>query len=653
MSIDPKSERIFEEAARRLQKRFGGIAMAHWLVRGHIWIGIAGVILVVGLRQFWEWRSGESWAVLVLILAWLVVGVVISWMRLPDFFTALSRFDRAGQWRDQFSSAYFFVTDRRDQGESLSAGERLHVSRAREDLGEKLPEAGRILPFPDLRKVWILPAVALVFSVTPWLRKELSPSEMTLTEEMVKSAAGEADRIRMAAKGLSELGSLSEEEKEELEKLESDVELAADDIGNSVGQTAGEVLSSLETRARAAERLAEKLGLSNGDEWASEEFVRELGQHADTADLAIGIKDRNPELVADQADAIAGVLMREDLKRETADRFAIALERSMSRATDDDRKKVVGERIGNASGNLTARQPAGAGAEFEALAGHFRRVRQRDEAREKLEELAEQLRSSGSQISGSKLENLKKIADSAGSGNLPEGLQPIESTPMATQLQNLMAPQVPQTNQPGGMSGTPMPIPGSLGQNGNTPGQGQGGQGEGQKGEAGEGVMAPIPGQPGTRPGGEGQGLATGPAGKNGEGMGGGMLMAPVPGSSPGQNVPGSGLGGASAGQGQGQGGGDKAGSGTMAMFEQEGNLTEAEKEARIDATINEAGDSEFRAVEGQSGRTETATRSRREIASSFIDVEESALDEKSLPITRRNQVLRYFSEIRRQLEEE
>ena len=129
--------------------------------------------------------------------------------------------------------------------------------------------------------------------------------------------------------------------------------------------------------------------------------------------------------------------------------------------------------------------------------------------------------------------------------------------------------------------------------------------------------------------------------------------MAPVPGSSPGQNVPGSGLGGASAGQGQGQGGGDKAGSGTMAMFEQEGNLTEAEKESRIDATINEAGESEFRAVEGQSGRTETATRSRREIANSFIDVEESALDEKSLPITRRNQVLRYFSEIRRQLEEE
>lgn len=653
MSVDPKSELVFEEAARSLRKRFGGILFALWLVRSHLWIGIAGLLLVLGLRQFWEWRSGESWAVLGLMAAWLMAGIVIAWIRRPDSFTALSRFDRAGQWRDQFSSAYFFVSDRHSQGENLSVGEKLHVSRARKELGEKLPDAGKILPLPDLKKVWILPVVAIAFSLTPWLRKELSPSEMTLTEEMVKSAAGEADRIRMAAKGLSELQSLSEEEKEALEKLESDVELAADDIGNSVGQTAGEVLSSLETRARAAERLAEKLGLSNADEWASEEFVRELGQHADTADLAIGIKDRNPELVADQADAIAGVLKREDLKRETADRFAIALERSLSRATDEDRKKVVGERIGNASGNLTARQPVGAGEEFEALAGHFRRVRQREDAREKLEELAEQLRSSGSQISGSKLENLKKIADSAGAGNLPEGLQPIESTPMATQLQNLMAPQVPQPNQPGDSSGTPMPIPGSLGQNSNAPGQGQGGKGKGQKGEGGEGVMAPIPGQPGNNPAGEGQGIASGPGGNKGDGMGGGMLMAPVPGSSPGQNVPGSGLGGASGGQGQGQGGGDKAGSGTMAMFEQEGNITEADQEARIEATLNEDGESEFRAVEGQSGRTEAATRSRRDIASSFIDVEESALDEKSLPITRRNQVMRYFSEIRRQLEEE
>ena len=116
---------------------------------------------------------------------------------------------------------------------------------------------------------------------------------------------------------------------------------------------------------------------------------------------------------------------------------------------------------------------------------------------------------------------------------------------------------------------------------------------------------------------------------------------------------PGAGLGGLPrGGSAPGSGGGNEAGSGTMETFNQESEITKASKEAQVVTQINE-GDSEFRTVEGKSGRTEQAQLSRSDIIKNFIDVEEEALDEKTLPLTRRNQVLRYFTEIRQQLEEQ
>ena len=161
--------------------------------------------------------------------------------------------------------------------------------------------------------------------------------------------------------------------------------------------------------------------------------------------------------------------------------------------------------------------------------------------------------------------------------------------------------------------------------------------------------MAPIPGQEPTDRG-EGQGLVQGSTGIGENGMG-GLLNAPIPGASSGDNSPGSGLGGTAAGNlSQRSGGGNEAGSGTMDMFDKKDNITKAEKESRVVTQLNE-GDSEFRTVEGAKVRSEEAKLSRQQIVKNFIDVEEEALDEQTLPIARRKQVLRYFSEIRRQLE--
>jgi hypothetical protein len=57
-----------------------------------------------------------------------------------------------------------------------------------------------------------------------------------------------------------------------------------------------------------------------------------------------------------------------------------------------------------------------------------------------------------------------------------------------------------------------------------------------------------------------------------------------------------------------------------------------------------------IRSVEGEA-RAEQATRTRQEVMADFIAVEEQALDEQSLPLSRRQQVLRYFSALRAQFE--
>jgi hypothetical protein len=61
-------------------------------------------------------------------------------------------------------------------------------------------------------------------------------------------------------------------------------------------------------------------------------------------------------------------------------------------------------------------------------------------------------------------------------------------------------------------------------------------------------------------------------------------------------------------------------------------------------------GESDVRVVEGEA-HSEAAARSARETAMEFVDAEEEALDEEPLPLSRREQVLRYFTGLRRQIE--
>lgn len=631
-------------AAEQVRQRIGRNAFLDWLWRGRWIVPAVALALVLILRLGAGVRGGEWIAVLGVVAVYAAAGAVWCWMRRPRRLSALAVWDEKSGRKDQFSSAWAFLNESDDSAATLEEGRKLHILRALKVLPEALKGMAKDLPAPQVGGGWLAAIAVLIFAFTPWLRPELAPGEAILSEEMAEEAERQAAELSSEQDEIDKIAGLTEEEKKEVEELREAVDGAAEDLADSEGKTAREVLEGLEARARAAERLAEKLGLAS-DSWASEEMLREMSQHADTADLAATIKDKNAEGAADESDKVAEMLDEPDLKLETQERVTSALEMTMAKATEDDVKKPVGERVGNASRKMQDKQAQTAAREFVELAKHFRRIKEREEAEEKLRELADKLREAGNSISGSKMEKMQKLASNGqqagkqgpnGTQNLtPLSQGPMPNSPGMTPM--TPTPQPGQQNQQGQQAigtGQNMPIPGMQ----NQPGQGQQGQQAGQ----------PMP-VPGTGPQGQQQGLAAGqqggqPGGKQGMG-----LMAPIPGQSPGGGAPGASLGGGATAS-MGANGGNQAGTGTMGLGNQTTESMKAAQDAKVAAQQNSDGDSTVRAVEGQA-RSEQAQRERQEMIVDFISVEEDALDEAALPLSRREHVLRYFTALREEFE--
>lgn len=105
-----------------------------------------------------------------------------------------------------------------------------------------------------------------------------------------------------------------------------------------------------------------------------------------------------------------------------------------------------------------------------------------------------------------------------------------------------------------------------------------------------------------------------------------------------------------SAGNGPSSLGGDQAGQGTAELVPSKSEPLEATRDGMVNGVRNGEGDSTFRSIEG-GARTEEATRSRQTIVAEFLAVEEQALDEQSLPLSRRKHIIRYFSGVRQEFE--
>jgi len=635
--------------------RLARVRLATGIGRSHLIAGALALATVATLRLAGEWRSGEGLVVLTILFLWLVAVAAHAVIGLPQVKSALLLLDRRGNWKDTFSSAWEFL-----QSPSPTAAQSLHLERA----GARLPDALRglpaVFPLPSLRWVWVAPLAALLFAITPWLRIIPDSRDLELTEGMKDAAALQAGELQREAARIKDLASLTEEEKKQLEALGVNVDAVAEKLANPEGLTTGEMLESLEGQAREAENLAEALGLFS-DGWASVEMIEAMSQQPDTADLSLFIRDKAPEPAADEALRLHALLDDPDITGEAQERVTRSLESIMQAATDDDKTKPVGERFGNASTKMSDAQTKTAAREFEELSKFFREIAGREEAVEKLDRLAEALREAGSEISGSELEKMESIADAAGTGSpTPEGLQSLDTDAPGTNPQGMAtpgftpetgegAPAMPLASNPPGESGEvqKVPVPGAA------PGEGEGAQaGKAPGGEKGEQAFtAPVPGES-SQEGKSGSALGMSDKSQKGEGEG-GMLSAPVPGMESGQTAPGAGMTLGSGASSQSGKGGDQAGTGSAAMTEEAAaEALKATGDAQVAARAGAEGESTMKSIEGEA-RAEEAARSRQEVIADFIAVEEQALDDQALPLSRRQHVLRYFSAIRRQFEKE
>ena len=616
------------------------VDFANWVKRSHWLIGITGIVLVAVLRQFYGWTSFEVLPLLTLFGLWLSAGAVLTARRAPGVREALVTLDHSGAWKDRFASAWAFLNQ-----DYKEVGEELHIERAGSSLEEALTAFPESTPLPDLKAAWVLPVLALMFSVAPILRPVPSATESILSEEMVEAASGQAEVIKREARQLNKLTSLTEDEQKELQQLLVDVDQMTSQLGEGEGLTTGEMLEALEARARAVERLAR--GIGDGEEvWASDAMIKAMADHPDTADMAVAVRDKNAESVAGEASSLQSLLESDSLSSEVEERMGRSLANISKSGDKSDEARPVGERFGNASTKMNTRQPLQAAREFEELAKHFRLIQERVEAREKLEGLAEAMREAGGEISGKKLEKMEELAASGQTERaIPEGLKGLESDELPRSLSGMKPPQetaaTKEDELPGLAGGEGAikapPVPG-------TSQDAPSGKGGGQ-----QALKAPIPGE------GDANGSGGSLAANGGEQGGGSSVQAPIPGTAPGDsearsvsNAPG-GEAGDSSVSGQ---GGDQAGTGTAELVDTESAIHEAGSDSQVMAQINDDGESTFRAIDGEI-RQEEVTRSRRDIAAEFIAVEEQALDGKSLPLSRRQHVVRYFSAIRQQFERE
>ena len=366
-----------------------------------------------------------------------------------------------------------------------------------------------------------------------------------------------------------------------------------------------------------------------------------MSQHADLADLASALEDKNTELSSAEADQLEVILEDPQIKTEVQQRMTTALTRTMGAATEEDETKPVGEHVGNATGKMESKQPKPAARDFGRLADHFRKAAQREAAQEKMQKLADKLREAGSKISGSKLEQMKKLAGNKNNSKMPKGMKPLQggkgSKPGPSMANNPINQQ--------SLSQSKLPIPGIQNQ--------PLGAGQSQKGGA-----APVPGSKNAQQNsgqGKGKGMAMTPG--KGKKQGAPGLMAPVPGQGQGMMAPGAGLGGQ---QGNGppggasvsSAGGQEAGSGTTGLGANKTAAQKAVRDSTVTAQINQDGESSMRSVQGKM-RQEATQRERQQTAVNFIKVEEEALDERALPLSRRDHVLKYFTALRKRFEEE
>ena len=606
----------FAPVAQRVQV---WVALRRWLAVLRMTLIPASLVLV--LLVLAALRGSGVFSPWIGLLVWLAGSLGYAWWRRPGQFSALALWDQAAGRREAFASAWWF-----EQHAEEGAAARAHVEAQREVLAQALPALKQDLPLRPDRWLAVPLLIAIVGSLISIVTAP--PSEVVvMDQDMTRKAADEAKKLAQTDWEKKKLAGLKEEEAKKVEDLKEKLQKTATELANAGGKDARDVLAELEKRAREAEKLAEELG--NGKEpWASEKLVEALRQHADTADLGGSVAAKNAQNAAKAADALANQLKSPQLTGEVKDRVNEALKDVQQQSDENDRKRAVGQNVLAAGDQMKQGQVAAASAEFEKLADKLRDLAQREQSREELQKLAQQLRDSGSSIAGQQdsSNGAMQQMSQAGQGDSSEqsGQQNAPQNGQSTNAQQALSP--PGTSQSGQQNQMQQQPP-------------QGGQGQGQQ------MMSMAQGQQGQ-------------AGKQGQpGDGQPMLLAPIPGGAkpsdkapifilpddgappdaegPKFALPGSGL---------------PPGVGKADLNNKPTQKQNTENQSVVQAQQNGEGQSTVRSVEG-GARNEQSTRSTTQTTLEAIQAEEAALDEAALPPARREQVRRYFNELRKRFE--
>ena len=529
----------------------------------------------------------RAWWALALIPAWLAANALVAWLRRPAPFEALAAWDRAAGRREMFASAWFF-----ENADATTAGATLHLARAHVRLGEDRAQLNGALPLRFSAKVWIAPLLFAAFAISGWLRLPISVENLAISPEArARAAKAGADLAKQAAV-LNPLTGLSDEEKKRLEQLRAALDETAKKLG--LMETPRDLLEELERRAREAEKIAEQLRAEDPGALSST-FLAELERNADTADLGAALRAQDLGRVAEEARALQAKLGQQGSLEEQK-RLEDALKRALEAANEADRKSKAGEKLGEAEKQLAAGDRAAAAQKLAELAEQFERAAQRMQAQNQLRDIAQNFRAAGGQILGG--QNLQRLELP------PSGMFPLSGI---AQFSPGMSPL---------QQGTPLtliPFSGDL-----------------PPGDPNAMLLFPVPG---TEPLDPNAPLFLIPGG---DGHGDGELIFPIPGG-------GGALGDAKVG-------GSEAGRGSAPLGGEATKPRDATQTGVVAPTPGAEGPSQTRAVAGQSHREESA-RSKKQIAIEFLKAEEAALAEEPLPLSRRAQVLRYFTALRQQLE--
>jgi len=542
--------------------------------------------------------------------AWLIGTFAYSRLRPPTPLEALAHWDERAGRNELLCSAYSFELE----GQSGPAVE-LHLQGADAVIPEAKERLRRELPAFLSNPSWGAPVVFLLLVSGLLLTTSATAApEATLSEAEQARAAAAGQSLEERAKELA-AKALTEEEAKRLEELKKKMKETADKLKNPrQGTKPRDLLEELEKRAREAEKMAKAIGARK--EKISAGLLAELGRHADTAELAAALRGNDLAGASKHARNLGDKLAGADLSNEARSRIQEAFGKGLAAATQQDKLTALGKHLTVALAKLVKKDAAGAGAELRKLADAYHKLAERLKAHKRLKELAKRLRTVGQEMLGKQQEGARKLnklppAEGlkriTGESDIEPGheLPPMDGPPPEPQPEDDLQNLVPLDPAQGGAGpvpgqGGPPPVPGGK----NQPGGPQGG---------------PIPGQGppgGFRPGGN------------------------KPGGVPGGAVPG-GQGGGAGGQDAGNGQGPGEGEATKTM---ESTSTEVVGGRRG------RGPSQVKRRAGRDHR-ETASEDTKAMAAEFLKAEEDALADEPLPAVRREQVLKYFRAIRRQLE--